>query len=81
MRTPQVVALGGSLLRPEELENRKMWLGKLRQLAVHIEGNSRKLGIFGNLERGFWSASFWDDGVDTAAQSPKNTFECSRQRI
>ncbi len=45
MRTPQVVALGGSLLRPEELDNRKMWLGKLRQLAVHIEGNSRKLGI------------------------------------
>ena len=23
MRTPQIVALGGSLLRPEELENRK----------------------------------------------------------
>ena len=45
MRTPQVVALGGSLLRPEELENRKMWLGKLRQLAIHIEGNSRRLGI------------------------------------
>ena len=45
MRLPQVVALGGSLLRPEESESRKMWFGKLRQLAVHIEGNSRKLGI------------------------------------
>tara|TARA_B100000927_G_scaffold165886_1_gene133653 strand:- start:856 stop:1584 length:729 start_codon:yes stop_codon:yes gene_type:complete len=45
MRLPQVVALGGSLLRPEESENRDIWFGKLRQLAVHIEGNSRKLGI------------------------------------
>ena len=45
MRLPQVIALGGSLLRPEESENRKIWFGKLRQLAVHIEGNSRKLGI------------------------------------
>ena len=45
MRLPQIVALGGSLLRPEESENRKIWFGKLRQLAVHIEGNSRKLGI------------------------------------
>ena len=45
MRLPQVIALGGSLLRPEESENRKTWFGKLRQLAVHIEGNSRKLGI------------------------------------
>mgnify|MGYP001287047916 FL=1 len=45
MRLPQVIALGGSLLRPEESENRKIWFGKLRQLAIHIEGNSRKLGI------------------------------------
>ena len=45
MRPPQILALGGSLLRPEESENRQLWLGKLRQLAVHIEGNSRKLGI------------------------------------
>ena len=45
MRLPQVIALGGSLLRPEESENRKIWFGKLRQLAVHVEGNSRKLGI------------------------------------
>ena len=45
MRLPQVIALGGSLLRPEESENRNIWFGKLRQLAVHIEGNSRKLGI------------------------------------
>ena len=39
MRLPQVIALGGSLLRPEESENRKIWFGKLRQLAVHVEGN------------------------------------------
>ena len=45
MTLPQVIALGGSLLRPEESENRKIWFGKLRQLAIHIEGNSRKLGI------------------------------------
>ncbi len=45
MRLPQIVALGGSLLRPEESGNRDLWFGKLRQLAVHIEGNSRKLGI------------------------------------
>jgi len=45
MTLPQVIALGGSLLRPEESLNRKSWFGKLRQLVVHIEGNSRKLGI------------------------------------
>ncbi len=45
MRRPQVVAIGGSILRPEESENRKIWFGKLRQLAVYVEGNSRKLGI------------------------------------
>ena len=45
MTTRHVVALGGSLLRPEESRDREMWLGKLRQLAVHIEGNSRKLAI------------------------------------
>ena len=45
MTLPQVIALGGSLLRPEESQNRKTWFGKLRQLAIHIEGNSRKLGI------------------------------------
>lgn len=45
MRPPQIVALGGSLLRPEESQNRDIWFGKLRQLAVHVEGNSRKLGI------------------------------------
>ena len=38
MTTRHVVALGGSLLRPEESRDREMWLGKLRQLAVHIEG-------------------------------------------
>ena len=40
-----IVALGGSLLRPEEEELRAMWFGQLRQLAVHFEGNGRKLGI------------------------------------
>ena len=45
MTRRQVVALGGSLLRPEESEQRTAWLGKLRQLAVHIEGNGHHLGI------------------------------------
>ena len=38
MRLPQVIALGGSLLRPEESENRKIWFGKLRQLAIVVGG-------------------------------------------
>jgi uridylate kinase len=41
----QIVALGGSLLRPEEANERTMWFGQLRQMAVHFEGNGRKLGI------------------------------------
>lgn len=41
----QIVALGGSLLRPEEAEERAVWFGRLRQMAVHFEGNGRKLGI------------------------------------
>tara|TARA_B100000282_G_C31702219_1_gene476875 strand:- start:664 stop:1368 length:705 start_codon:yes stop_codon:yes gene_type:complete len=41
----QIVALGGSLLRPEEADERTMWFGQLRQMAVHFEGNGRKLGI------------------------------------
>ena len=45
MTRRQVVALGGSLLRPEEAEQRTAWFGQLRQLAVHIEGNGRHLGI------------------------------------
>ena len=45
MTRRQVVALGGSLLRPEESEQRTAWFGQLRQLAVHIEGNGRHLGI------------------------------------
>ena len=40
----QIVALGGSLLRPEEADERTMWFGQLRQMAVHFEGNGRKLG-------------------------------------
>ncbi len=40
-----VVALGGSLLRPEEEEQRSMWLGRLRQLVVHLEGIGQKLGL------------------------------------
>ena len=43
--TTHVLALGGSLLRPEESEKRVQWFGQLRQLAVHMEGNGRKLGI------------------------------------
>lgn len=43
--TTHIVALGGSLLRPEEAEQRSQWFGQLRQLAVHLEGNGRKLGI------------------------------------
>jgi len=45
MTGTHVVALGGSLLRPEEAEKRSQWLGQLRQLIVHVEGNGRKLGI------------------------------------
>jgi uridylate kinase len=45
MTNTHVVALGGSLLRPEEADKRREWLGQLRQLAVHIEGNSKHLGI------------------------------------
>lgn len=40
-----VVALGGSLLRPEEAEARGIWLGRIRQLAVHIEGLGDKIGL------------------------------------
>lgn len=45
MTVRRVVALGGSLLRPEEAEQRTSWFGQLRQLAVHLEGNGRRLGI------------------------------------
>ena len=45
MTTRHVVALGGSLLRPEEAEQRIEWFGRLRQLAVHMEGNGRHLGL------------------------------------
>lgn len=40
-----VVALGGSLLRPEEAAARSMWMGQLRQLMVHLEGNGRRVGL------------------------------------
>ncbi len=45
MTTRHVVALGGSLLRPEEAEQRTEWFGRLRQLAVHMEGNGRRLAL------------------------------------
>ena len=45
MTVRHVVALGGSILRPEEAEQRTSWFGQLRQLAVHLEGNDRRLGI------------------------------------
>ena len=40
-----VVALGGSLLRPEEAKQRTQWFGLLRQLVVHLEGNGRRLAL------------------------------------
>tara|TARA_B100000900_G_scaffold66849_1_gene52067 strand:+ start:2827 stop:3534 length:708 start_codon:yes stop_codon:yes gene_type:complete len=45
MTKTHVVALGGSLLRPEEAEKRRQWLGQLRQLIVHLEGNQHRLGV------------------------------------
>ena len=45
MSTVHVVALGGSLLRPEEAEARSLWMGRLRQLMVHLEGNGRRVGL------------------------------------
>ena len=45
MSTVHVVALGGSLLRPEEAEARTVWMGRLRQLMVHLEGNGRRIGL------------------------------------
>ena len=45
MSIRHVVALGGSLLRPEEAAQRENWMARLRQLAVHLEGNGRKLAL------------------------------------
>ena len=45
MSVVDVVALGGSLLRPEEAEAREQWFGRLRQLVVHLEGNGRKIAF------------------------------------
>lgn len=45
MSPVDIVALGGSLLRPEEAGARSMWMGQLRQLVVHLEGNGRKIGL------------------------------------
>jgi uridylate kinase len=45
MSIRHVVALGGSLLRPEEAEQRETWMARLRQLVVHLEGNGRKLAL------------------------------------
>jgi len=45
MSTVHVVALGGSLLRPEEADARTRWMGQLRQLMVHLEGNGRRVGL------------------------------------
>tara|TARA_B100001996_G_scaffold303296_1_gene244074 strand:+ start:1933 stop:2637 length:705 start_codon:yes stop_codon:yes gene_type:complete len=43
--TTHIVAIGGSLLRPEEAADRSAWFGQLRQLAVHLEGNQHRLGM------------------------------------
>ena len=45
MSPVHVVALGGSLLRPEEADARSMWMGQLRQLMVHLEGNERRIAL------------------------------------
>ena len=45
MSNVHVVALGGSLLRPEEADARSMWMGRFRQLAVHLEGNGRRIAF------------------------------------
>jgi uridylate kinase len=45
MSTVHVVALGGSLLRPEEAQARSMWMGQFRQMVVHLEGNGRKIAF------------------------------------
>ncbi|MEK9651516.1 MAG: UMP kinase [Poseidonia sp.] len=45
MSPTHVVALGGSLLRPEEAEARAMWMGQWRQLVVHLEGNGRRVAF------------------------------------
>ncbi|MCH1541239.1 MAG: UMP kinase [Candidatus Poseidonia sp.] len=40
-----VVALGGSLLRPEESAERDTWFARLRQLVVSLEGNGHRLAV------------------------------------
>lgn len=45
MSPTHIVALGGSLLRPEEEGHRQTWFGLLRQLAVHLEGTGVHLGL------------------------------------
>jgi len=45
MSIRHVVALGGSLLRPEEAAQRETWMARLRQLVVHTEGNGRKMAL------------------------------------
>lgn len=45
MTSTHIVALGGSLLRPEEEEGRDNWFVRLGQLAHHLEGKGIRLGI------------------------------------
>ena len=45
MAEVQVIALGGSLLRPEEEEGRQIWFSRLKQMIVHLEGMVYKIGI------------------------------------
>lgn len=45
MAEVQVIALGGSLLRPEEEEGRDMWFSRLKQMIVHLEGMDYRIGI------------------------------------
>jgi uridylate kinase len=43
--TIHVIALGGSLLRPEEAEMREQWFSRLKQMVVHLEGMQHSIGI------------------------------------
>lgn len=44
MRT-HIVALGGSLLRPEASEDPGAWLSRLREIIVHVEGLGHRIGL------------------------------------
>ncbi len=45
MTETHIVALGGSLLRPEEESGRAKWFGDLRDLAAKLQQNGTRVGI------------------------------------